>query len=162
MEFIKFIKKVIRIFSIVTIIILINYKKVSDISHNYIVEKYIEKDFVDYIEINDYKLIIKSGDEKEVLDSNYVFYMNNSSEDNIFLAGHNNHIVFNRIYNLEIKDTIKLNYNNKLYTYEVYNTKYISVKSVDIFKKENFSRLTLITCTKNNQKRYIVECKIKE
>lgn len=164
MGFIKLLKNIVKLLCILVITGLINYKSVFDSYNNFITEKYIKtkEKIPNYIDINNYKLLIKSGGEKEVLDKNYVYIMKNSSFNNIFLAGHNNLVVFNRIYKLRKNDLIKLNYNNVLYNYEVYSMSYINVKDLDIFKEDSFNKLTLITCTNNNQKRYIVKCKIKE
>lgn len=94
-------KKLIKFFSILTILLIVSSQKINEIKYEIKVNNIINKKEEDYISINNYKLLIKSGDEKEVLDNNFVYMLPNSDEKNIFLAGHNNKIVFNRIYNLK-------------------------------------------------------------
>ena len=78
-------------------------------------------------------------------------------ESNIILAGHNNKYVFNKIYYLEKGDEIIISDFSIDYRYVVSNTKYIAVDNYDALNNED--SLTLITCTNNNQERYIVIAK---
>lgn len=156
-------KKLIKFFSILTILLIISDDKVKEIKYEIKTNKIIENSYEeDYITINYYKLLIKEGNEQEVLDNNFVYMLDNSDLNNIFLAGHNNNLVFNRIYKLKVNDIVYLNFNNKKYEYLVTERRYIKVNDVSIFNKNDSKNLILITCTNNNQKRYIVKCKIKK
>ena len=142
MEYLDIIKRIIKILCVLSILLIINQNKIKSIKYNIRTKKEIENNnSTNYLRIYDNYYIVKSGIEKDVLDNNYVYYLNNSTSDNIFLAGHN--------YNRD-------------YVYEVINKEYIDVDDYSIFSKKNFSSLTLITCTYNNQKRYIVICRKKE
>ena len=102
-----------------------------------------------------YNNIIKNTEDS--LDNNYVFIPPFSDEiggNNVILAGHNNMYVFNKIYYLDIDDEIIISDFNVDYLYKVIGTKYIEVDDYDSLKVDN--SLILITCSNNNQKRYIV------
>lgn len=154
-------KKLIKFFSILTILLIVSSQKINEIKYEIKVNNIINKKEEDYISINNYKLLIKSGDEKEVLDNNFVYMLPNSDEKNIFLAGHNNKIVFNRIYNLKENDNIYLNINGNLQKYTVTERGCIRVNDTKIFLKNDTKMVHLITCTNNNQKRYVVKCEKK-
>ena len=120
-------------------------------------EKSIYRGYM-YIPKFDYKNVIKK--DKSALDENLVLMTNFSDEiggSNIVLAGHNNRYVFNKIYYLKNGDEIIITDNSKDYKYVVDKTKYIEVDDYDSLN--NKDSLTLITCTNNNQKRYIVIAK---
>lgn len=141
---------------------ILNKNNVKRISYKIKTEKIIKKnDDINYIVIDNYKLIVRTGNEKEVLDSNNVYLLNNSSSDNYFLAGHNSKLVFNRIYNLNLNDEVLFHINKNNYSYVVIEKKYIDVDDYSVFNKKSYDSLTLITCSFTNQKRYIVVCKRK-
>ena len=155
-------KKLIKFFSILSILLIISNQKISEIRYEIKVNNIINnKKEEDYISINNYKLLIKRGDEKEVLDNNFVYMLPNSDSNNIFLAGHNNKIVFNRIYNLKENDDIYLNLKGDLQKYTVIERGCIRVNDTKIFLKNDTKMVHLITCTNNNQKRYVVKCEKK-
>jgi len=111
-----------------------------------------------YIPKFSYKNIIKK--DESALNDNLVFMTNFSDEigdSKIVLAGHNNKYVFNKIYYLEVGDEIILSDNSKDYRYVVNKKRYIKVDDYDSLN--NKDSLTLITCTNNNQERYIVIAK---
>ena len=111
-----------------------------------------------YIPKFSYKNIIKK--DESALNDNLVFMTNFSDEigdSKIVLAGHNNKYVFNKIYYLEVGDEIILSDNSKDYRYVVNKKRYIEVDDYDSLN--NKDSLTLITCTNNNQERYIVIAK---
>lgn len=120
-------------------------------------EKSIYRGYI-YIPKFDYKNVIKK--DKSALDENLVEMTNFSDEiggSNIVLAGHNNRYVFNKIYYLKNGDEIIITDNSKDYKYVVDKAKYIEVDDYDSLN--NKDSLTLITCTNNNQERYIVIAK---
>lgn len=158
-----FIRKLIKFICILIFIIIINKSNIQKLVYEIKTEKIIEeKNYIDYIEILNQKMIIKKGNEKEILDSNYVYWMNNSKDNNIFLAGHNSKLVFNILYNLKINDRVYLYLNNKNLIYEVIDIKYINVDDYYIYNEKDYFSLTLITCSYTNQKRYIVICRLIE
>ena len=120
-------------------------------------EKGIYKGYI-YIPKFDYKNVIKK--DSSALDENLVLMTNFSDEigeSSIVLAGHNNRYVFNKLYYLNIGDEIIISNESKDYKYTVNKTKYIKVD--DYNSLNNKDSLTLITCTNNNQERYIVIAK---
>lgn len=120
-------------------------------------EKQLYKGYI-YIPKFGYKNVIKK--DTSALDENLVLMTDFSDEldgSNIVLAGHNNRYVFNKLYYLNIGDEILISNESKDYKYIVDTTKYIKVD--DYESLNNRDSLTLITCTNNNQKRYIVIAK---
>lgn len=83
---------------------------------------------------------------------------------NFILAGHSgtsNVAYFKNLYKLEINDTAKVYYQNKIYNYKIVNI-YQENKdgSINIYRDTNKSTMTLITCTKDDklhQTIYILE-----
>ena len=97
------------------------------------------------------KNIIQMISRKEIIDK---------SAGNIILAGHNNKYVFSILYKLDTNDEIIISDFNKKYSYKVYKREYINIKNTDVLDNiYNDKILTLITCTNNNQIRYVVTCK---
>lgn len=127
-------------------------------------EKVIKNNNVDniysgiiYIPKFDYKSLIKEGDD--TLDENLVMITSFSDDINgekIILAGHNNRYVFNKLYNLDIDDQIIISDFSIDYNYKVKETKIIKVDDFSYFNEEG---LYLITCTSNNQERFIIKAK---
>ncbi len=83
---------------------------------------------------------------------------------NFILAGHSgtsNVAFFKNLYKLSLGDTAKIYYGGKVYKYEIVNIyKEDKDGSVNIYRNENKTTLTLITCTKddkNHQTIYILE-----
>lgn len=110
-----------------------------------------------YIPKFDYKNLIKEGEDS--LDENLVEITNFSNkigEDKIVLAGHNNKYVFNKIYNLNINDDIIISDFIVDYNYKVKEKKIIKVDDFSYFNEDG---LYLITCTNNNQERFIIKAK---
>lgn len=152
-------KKITKIFCILTIFVISNRNVISEEVYELKTNKVLNSNNEEeYLQINDYKLLIKSGDEENILNKNLVYKLSNSQENNILLAGHNNNVVFNRIYRLKIGDEILLYSNNVKHTYTVMERRCIKVNDVSIYNNEtNSKKLVLITCTNDNQKRFIVD-----
>lgn len=156
-------KRIIKIFlvlsSFVFLIPVAKEIKLKDKIDNIVIskEKGIYKGYI-YIPKFEYKNVIKK--DSSALDENLVLMTNFSDEigeSSIVLAGHNNRYVFNKIYYLNIGDEIIISNESKDYKYIVNKTKYIKVDDYDSLN--NKDSLTLITCTNNNQERYIVIAK---
>lgn len=120
-------------------------------------ENSIYKGFI-YIPKFNYKNVIKK--DESALDDNLILMTNFSDEigdNSLVLAGHNNRYVFNKLYYLKQGDEIIISDFNKDYKYTVDKTKYIKVDDYNSLNNPN--SLTLITCTNNNQERFIVIAK---
>ncbi|MBQ1496298.1 MAG: sortase [Bacilli bacterium] len=113
--------------------------------------------YLGYISIPkfNYENVIDNKDN--ALDNNQIYLTDFSDKiggNNIVLAGHNNRYVFNKIYYLNVGDSIIISDFNMDYLYEVIDSKYINVDDFDSLKIDN--SLILLTCSSDNQKRYIV------
>ena len=76
---------------------------------------------------------------------------------NIILSGHNNKYVFSNLYKLYIGDEIIISDFKNEYKYKIYEIKYINIKDKYILDNIYDKKiLTLITCTNNTQKRFVV------
>lgn len=133
----------------------INIKiKTNDIIKNNKVNEYLG--YI-YIPKFDYKNIIDNKDT--TLDNNQVLLPNfsdNIGEERIILAGHNNRYVFNKIYNLDIGDQIIISDFSVDYSYKVIEKNIIRVDDFSYFRDRG---LYLMTCTDNNQERFIIKAK---
>ncbi len=110
-----------------------------------------------YIPKFDYKNLIKEGDES--LDKNLVLltnFSNNIGSNKIILAGHNNKYVFSKIYNLDLGDEIVISDFYVDYNYKVKERRIIKVDDFSYFNEDG---LYLITCTNNNQERFVIKAK---
>ena len=120
--------------------------------------------YLGYIEIPQYKiknLITK----KEIFNTNTVWMIKGSSSleektGNVLLAGHNNPYVFSNLLKIKPGTVIKIVLPKTIQEYKVVKTDTIDSNNFSYFKEENKERkLTLITCVKNNKKRFIVIAK---
>ena len=156
-------RKLVKVFLVISLFIfLIPVTKEVKVKKR--VEKVIKNNNIDseysgfiYIPKFDYKNLIKEGEDS--LDQNLVELTNFSDkigENKIILAGHNNKYVFNKIYNLDIEDQIIISDFNADYSYKVKETKIIKVDDFSYFNEDG---LYLITCTNNNQQRYVIKAK---
>ena len=156
-------RKLIKIFLFVSIFIFfIPVTKELNIKNK--VEKVIKNNNMDniylgfiYIPKFNYKNLIKEGEE--TLDENLVEITNfsdNIGEKKIVLAGHNNRYVFNKIYKLDIDDRIIISDFKVDYSYKVKERKIIKVDDFSFFNEDG---LYLMTCTDNNQERFIIKAK---
>lgn len=124
-------------------------------------------EYLGYIEIKKLglKKLIKTGTEPDILDELYVGYVENSSlldsiKGNTILAGHNTYSVFSKLQKLEVDDEIIINSLIKRYKFKVVLKYIIDSKDKQYFKKnEDLKLLTLITCTKEKNKRLIIIAK---
>ena len=123
---------------------MMNDKKLNSIYEGYL-----------YIPKFNYKNFIKK--DESALDENNIEmlnFSNNIGGNNIVLAGHNNRYVFNKLYSLDIGDEMILSDFGTDYKYVVEEFKYIKVDDFKELVRDN--SLVLITCTYDNQKRFIV------
>ena len=75
----------------------------------------------------------------------------NVPKGNLIIAGHSGDSwksFFNDLYKLSVGDTAKVVYNNKTYTYKFVNIyKAPKVGNISIYRNQNRTTLTLVTCT---------------
>ena len=138
-----------------------NFKEVKDYDDN--VDLLIEKNNINrkydgYISFKNKKWLIKYGDYNEILNQNLVLMISNketleSEYGNIILAGHNNKYVFSNLYKLNKDDEIIVSDFNYEYLFKVYDISKVNIKNKSILDN------VLITCTSNNQIRYVVTAK---
>lgn len=145
-----------------------NFKEVKDYDDN--VDLLIEKNNINrkydgYISFKNKKWLIKNGDYNEILNQNLVLMISNketleSKYGNIILAGHNNKYVFSNLYKLNKDDEIIVSDFNYEYLFKVYDISKVNIKNNSILDNVYDKKiLTLITCTSNNQIRYVVTAK---
>ena len=145
-----------------------NFKEVKDYNNN--VDLLIEKNNINrkydgYISFKNKKWLKKYGDYNEILNQNLVLMISNketleSEYGNIILAGHNNKYVFSNLYKLNKDDEIIVSDFNYEYLFKVYDISKVNIKNKSILDNVYDKKiLTLITCTSNNQIRYVVTAK---
>ena len=145
-----------------------NFKEIKDYDDN--VDLVIEKNNINrkydgYISFKNKKWLIKYGDYNEILNQNLVLMISNketleSEYGNIILAGHNNKYVFSNLYKLNKDDEIIVSDFNYEYLFKVYDISKVNIKNKSILDNVYDKKiLTLITCTSNNQIRYVVTAK---
>lgn len=145
-----------------------NFKEVKDYDDN--VDLVIEKNNINrkydgYISFKNKKWLIRYGDYNEILNQNLVLMISNketleSEYGNIILAGHNNKYVFSNLYKLNKDDEIIVSDFNYEYLFKVYDISKVNIKNKNILDNVYDKKiLTLITCTSNNQIRYVVTAK---
>ena len=145
-----------------------NFKEVKDYDDNVdlLIEKNnINRKYAGYISFKNKKWLIKYGDYNEILNQNLVLMISNketleSEYGNIILAGHNNKYVFSNLYKLNKDDEIIVSDFNYEYLFKVYDISKENIKNKSILDNVYDKKiLTLITCTSNNQIRYVVTAK---
>lgn len=156
-------KKIVKVFLFISLFIFF-IPVAKDITIKTRVEKTINNNNIDntylgfiYIPKFNYKNLIKEGDKS--LNENLVMMTNFSDSiggEKVILAGHNNKYVFNKIYHLEINDQIVISDFSIDYNYKVKERKIIKVDDFSFFEENG---LYLITCTNNNQERFIIKAK---
>ena len=148
--------------------IISNFKEVKDYDDN--VDLLIEKNNINrkydgYISFKNKKWLIRYGDYNEILNQNLVLMISNketleSEYGNIILAGHNNKYVFSNLYKLNKDDEIIVSDFIYEYLFKVYDISKVDIKNKSILDNAYDKKiLTLITCTSNNQIRYVVTAK---
>lgn len=162
-------RKLFELILVVSIITMITLYINKDLDYNKNIDNIIESkikmreyDGYLYIPKFDYKGLIKSGKDKEVLDSNNILHFNNGCNlndeyGNIVLAGHNNKYVFSILYKLSIGDDLIVYENNTEYKFKIYKIIIVNITDTYILNNiDNNKMITLITCTKDNQNRLVV------
>ncbi len=143
----------------------------SKIEKKFIHEKQVEEQRytqIPYIEIPTLHIskIIKSSTDKEILDKYYIGIWNKEKNidqiNHLVLAGHNVKSVFGTLHKIEIGDKVYIFYKDKKYIYQVSLKKEIYITEMDYLKDTNYKKLSLLTCTKNNQIRLLVQAIFQE
>ena len=126
---------------------------------------YISNEYIGYIKIEDLgiKRLIKEGNAKEVLDNNFVLYINRSKRvgdtGNTVLAGHSINIVFSKLHAIKQNTEIVITTYDKTYKYRVIKIYETFPNDTSIYLDNGMKELTLVTCTNNNKKRLIIKAK---
>ena len=161
-------RKIISIIMISISIIILFYNYEDEKEYKEVIDNIIEDknqsiyDGYIYIPKINYKNVISINN---VLDENKIYMLSdksiiNNDYGNIILAGHNNKYVFSNIYNLYIGDEVIISDFKNEYSYIIYEIKYINIKDKTILDNVYDKKiLTLITCTNNNQTRFIIRAK---
>jgi len=122
---------------------------------NKILDSHKEVDYI-YIPKFNIKRVILNDTSNKTLDNYYVGRMNLNISNLQILAGHNINSVFHKIHYLNINDIVYVNDT----IYKVISYKEIRVNDYTILNtKYNCPTLILMTCTTNQNKRYIVTLK---
>lgn len=78
-----------------------------------------------------------------------------NSRSNIIIAGHSGngkHAYFKDLYKVKVGDIVKIYYNDNLFIYEIKEIEEQAKTGVLYIKRYLEDRITLITCTKDNEK----------
>ena len=112
--------------------------------------------------INLKKGILAKEDKNNNVDKNVTildYSVYPGEKGNIYIAAHSGsgfHSYFNNIDKLKEKDIVNLYYNNKKYSYIMYDSKIIDKKdSVSLLTKEK-NNLFLITCSRKYKNKYLI------
>lgn len=117
---------------------------------------------IPYIEIPALHLskVIQPSTDLKVLDQYYVGIWSPEKDiqkaRHLVLAGHNVKNVFASLRKLEIGDLIYIYNKDQKYTYIVHDKKEIHITDMFYLRESEEKKLSLLTCTKNNQKRLLV------
>ncbi len=125
-----------------------------------------KKEYYGYIEIPKLKLkkpIIPYYDKK-LLDKNFVciYFSTNFLEKkvgNTLLVGHNNKGLFEKLYQLDKNDKVIIYVGDKKYIYRFFEKKEVVYNKYKYLYEKKNHLISLITCTKNKNKRLIVTLK---
>lgn len=116
-----------------------------------------------YIEIPKLKVkrVISSKYNQKLLDKDFacIFYNTNYLEDevgNSILVGHNNKGLFLNLNNLKVDDRVYIYINQQKYQYKVVRKEKVRYNQYHYSYEKKKHILTLITCTKDKEKRLAV------
>lgn len=140
--------------------------------HDFLIEENKERDSfytgVPYVSIPELGIqrIIKEDTSKKVLDDGYVVIWNEEKEiekiGNLLLAGHNIQNVFKDLIKIKKGMKVYLYHKSDVYVYEVVARKIVDVTENAYLEDTPYKQLSLITCTKDNQKRLFIICSLIE
>lgn len=168
-----FLKKFIKYISFLLILISILILVLLKINHKFDKEKHlnlINKSInvktsytsIPYIEIPSINItrVIKEDDSQDILDDGYVVIFNDNKDlysiNNLILAGHNTVNIFKNLKKIKLNDFIYIRYKNTKFTYKVNSKKIINVKETSYLDETQYKNISLITCTNDDQKRFLV------
>lgn len=94
------------------------------------------------------------NDEKNNIDKNIIFVNGsdnpNKEKGNVIIAGHSGASsvsYFKYLYRLKVGDLVYLEYNDKIYKYQIDNRYFVNkTGSVEVIRDNNIKTLTLVTC----------------
>ena len=160
MHLLKRLVKILLVLSLFFLFIPVSKEINIKIKTNKIIKNKVVNEYLGYIYIPkfDYKNIIDN--KSNTLDDNEILlpsFSGNIGDKRIILAGHNNRYVFNKIYSLDLDDSVIISDFNVDYKYRVVDKYIIEVDDFSTFDEDD--TLYLMTCTDNNQERFIVKTK---
>ena len=156
-------KKIIKsIILIMTLLNMLSHKFVNNTSINNIEETKYKENYLFEIEIPKiklkkeiYNLDSQLNDVNKGIELLEPLSLPENENSCIILASHNgnsNVSYFNKLYKLELKDKIIINYNQKKYVYQIVNIYDILKNGKAVIKKSNYNNiLVLITCKGNDK-----------
>lgn len=109
--------------------------------------------------INLKKELYDINDKRNNVDKNILVHKTSKFPQNIILASHSGNskkAFFKNLYKLQIKDSINIFYQNKIYEYIVEDIEEQNKDGELYIKDELYERLILITCSKNNNKTQVI------
>ena len=159
-------KKIIKsIILIITLLNMLSYKFVNNTSINNTKETKYKENYLFEIEIpkiNLKKEVYNLDSELNNVNIGIELLKPLSLPENenscIILASHNgnsNVSYFNKLYKLELKDKIIINYNQKKYVYQIVNIYDILKNGKAVIKKYNYNNIVVLITCKGNDKQTI-------
>lgn len=143
-------------------------EELNDDTMKYLDLEEISEPYLGYISIPAYdvRILIVNGTDRDVLDQGLVgMFVTSASLDsevgNVILAGHSINSVFQSLHNMKIGEEIQIGSYVDVYTYQINHKYYIRDDDFSYFSEVRDRKiLTLITCTKNEQERLIVQAEL--
>ena len=139
-----------------------------DVTMNYLDLEEISEPYLGYISFPEYSVrrLIVSGATRDIFDQGLVgMFVTSASLDsdvgNVILAGHSVDSVFQTLHNIKIGEDIQIGSYVDVYTYRITHKYYIRDDDFSYFDEVCDRKiLTLITCTKNEHERLIVQAEL--
>lgn len=143
-------------------------EELNDDTMKYLDLEEISEPYLGYISFPDYgvRRLIVSGTDRDVLDQGLVgMFVTSVSLDsdvgNVILAGHSVDSVFQTLHDMKIGEEIQIGSYVEVYTYRITHKYYIRDDNFSYFSEVRDRKiLTLITCTKNEHERLIVQAEL--
>ena len=146
----------------------VSYEELKDSIMKHLYLEGISEPYLGYISFPDYgvRRLIVSGTDRDIFDQGLVgMFVTSASLDsdvgNVILAGHSVDNVFQSLHNMKIGEEIQVGSYVDVYTYRVTHKYYIRDDDFSYFDEVRDRKiLTLITCTKNEHERLIVQAEL--
>ena len=125
-------------------------------------KKYNYKIIIEIPKINIKKGILDKNNKNNNVDKNVTILKESvypGETGNIYIAAHSGngiHSYFNKIDQLRTNDIVNLYYNNKKYSYSLFNVKYINKSDGITLLSKDKNTLFLITCSQKYKNKYLI------